>query len=111
MLTKRFLKGRPVCQVDFFLPQDVAERAESAFLVGEFNNWDETATPMKKLKGRRFKVTLEFPLDQDYAFRYLVNGAEWYNDPDADRHVPHPFGGENSIVSTYLPPSEPVEPR
>jgi 1,4-alpha-glucan branching enzyme len=105
MLTKRFLKGRPVCQVDFFLPEDVANHTKTACLVGEFNAWDETATPMKQLKGRRFRVTLELPLNRDYAFRYLVNGTEWHNDPDADRHVPHPFGGENSIVSTHLPAS------
>ena len=48
MLKKQPLKSKPVCKVTFMLPESV--KAESAYLVGDFNNWDEKATEMKKLK-------------------------------------------------------------
>ena len=100
MLTKKYLKkGR--CKVDFELPEVIATAAQTASLVGDFNDWNETATPMTKLKGGRFKVTVDLDLDREYAFRYLVNGIDWHNDPEADRYVDNPFGGHNSVVDTH----------
>ena len=43
-------------------------------------------------------LTLELQSGKEYQFRYLVNGTDWYNDWDADRYVPNPFGGDNSVV-------------
>ena len=97
MLKKQPLKSKPVCKVTFTLPESV--KAESAYLVGDFNNWDEKATEMKKLKKNgQFTVTLELPKEKEFQFRYLVNGAEWHNDWHADKYVPNPFSGDNSVV-------------
>lgn len=98
MLKKRYLKSRPICKVSFYLP--AAIQAETVHLVGDFNNWDETATPMKKLKDGRFTVDLELASDQQYQFRYLVDQNEWHNDWEADKYVPNPFSGDNSVVIT-----------
>lgn len=100
MLKKQYLK-RGTVKVDFVLPPAVAAEASSAYLVGDFNNWDETATPMKKLKNGSFKVTLELDPEREYRFRYLVDGNQWHNDWDADRYEPNPFSGDNSVVSTH----------
>jgi 1,4-alpha-glucan branching enzyme len=100
MFKKRFLK-RGTVKVDFILPEAIAAEAESAFLVGDFNDWDEQATPMKKLKNGNFKVTVELEPNRDYQFRYLVNGSQWHNDWDADKYVANPFSGDNSVISTY----------
>ena len=99
MLKKQFLKSKPVCKVTFTLPEQV--KAETAHLVGDFNNWDEQATPMKKAKkDGYFSITLELDKDKEYQFRYLVNGTEWHNDWNADKYVPNPFSGDNSVVTT-----------
>jgi 1,4-alpha-glucan branching enzyme len=98
MLKKQVLKTKPVCKVTFTLPDDI--KAETAYLVGDFNNWDEKATPMKKLKGGQFTVTLELDRGHDYQFRYLVDGSMWHNDTEADHYVPNPFSGDNSVVKT-----------
>jgi 1,4-alpha-glucan branching enzyme len=97
MLKKRFLKTK--CKVEFELPEALAQDAETVHLVGDFNNWDETATPMEKKK-KSFKVAVDLKLDSEYQFRYLINGKEWHNDWHADKYVPNPFSGDNSVVVT-----------
>ncbi|MGJ3238410.1 MAG: isoamylase early set domain-containing protein [Anaerolineae bacterium] len=97
MLKKQYLKTKPVCKVTFYTPEEID--AEAVYLVGDFNDWDEQATPMEKLKDGRFKAVLPLEVDQtEYQFRYLVNGAEWLNDWEADKYVPNPFLGDNSVV-------------
>lgn len=98
MLKKQYLKAKPVCKVTFYTP--AAIQAETVYLVGDFNGWDERATPMEKLSDGRFKVVLDLDKDREYQFRYLVNEAEWHNDWEADRYVPNPFSGDNSVIVT-----------
>ena len=98
MLKKQALKTRSVCKVTFSLPAQV--QGETVFLVGDFNNWQEDATPMKRNKDGSFSITLELETGKEYQFRYLVNGSEWHNDWQADRYVPNPFSGDNSVIVT-----------
>jgi 1,4-alpha-glucan branching enzyme len=99
MLKKQTLKSKPVCKVTFTLPEAI--KAETAYLVGDFNNWDEKATPMKLIKKNgQFSITLDLETGREYQFRYLVNGTEWHNDWHADKYVPNPFSGDNSVVTT-----------
>lgn len=98
MLKKQYLKSKPICKVTFYTP--AAIEAETVYLVGDFNEWNEDETPMQPLKDGRFKVTLNLDNDNEFQFRYLVNGAEWHNDWEADKYVPNPFSGDNSVVVT-----------
>ncbi len=98
MLKKQTLKTKPVCKVTFSLPSQV--QGDTVFLVGDFNGWQEDATPMKRNKDGSFSAMLELDQGREYQFRYLVNGSEWHNDWEADRYVPNPFSGDNSVVST-----------
>jgi 1,4-alpha-glucan branching enzyme len=99
MFKKKYLKTK--CKVTFELPEAVAERADNVYLVGDFNNWDEQATPMEKKKGNRFSVTLDLEPNREYQYRYLINGQSWENDWEADKYVPNPFSGDNSVISTF----------
>ena len=96
MLKKQYLKGKEVCKVTFYTAPEL--EAERVVLVGDFNEWSESATPMKALKDGRFKVTVDLPRDHTYQFRYLIDGSEWHNDWEADQYVPNPFSGDNSVV-------------
>ncbi|MCY4540022.1 MAG: isoamylase early set domain-containing protein [Chloroflexi bacterium] len=98
MLKKRFLKSKNLVQVTFYTA--AALSASEVCLVGDFNDWDETATPMKALKDGRFKIVLELDPDSEFQFRYLVNGDEWHNDWEADQYVPNPHGSDNCVVCT-----------
>lgn len=98
-LKKQFLTSRPVCKVTFRVSRNEAQAAEKAFVVGDFNHWDELATPMKKLKSGDFTATLSLERGRDYQFRYLLDSGVWQNDPDADHYVPSPVSHEhNSVV-------------
>ena len=99
MITKKYLKSKPVCKVTFNLAKDAVANAKNVMLVGEFNNWDVAATPMKKSKDG-FKVTMELSTGKDYEFRYLINETFWENDGNADRYVPNNLTfDENSVVT------------
>lgn len=99
-LKKRFLKSRPVCQVTFRLPIEAANQAEEVLILGDFNNWDQNnGFPMKKTKAY-FTTTIDLKPNQTYEFRYLIDGATWENDWEADSYVESPMGVENSVVVT-----------
>lgn len=100
MLKKKFLKTK--CKVEFSIPDSIADDIVKVNLVGDFNNWDQYATPMEK-RGNVYTVTLDLELRREHQFRYLVNGVTWHNDPEADHYVANPYNGENSVVTTYPP--------
>ena len=112
MLQKKYIESRQLCEVTFALPKaELPEdiEAESVHLVGEFNYWNQTATPMKLGKGQRtFRTTLELAPAQRYQFRYLVNGEYWCNDQQADSYVANDWGQANSVVATP-PAATPLE--
>jgi len=99
-LIKKTLKTRPVTKVTFRLPAEAAPQADSVHLVGDFNDWDEDATPMQRLKNGDFKVILDLEAGREYSFRYLIEGKEWENDWEADRYVPAGIAGEENSVVT-----------
>ena len=98
-IKKRPLKSRGLSKVTFRLPKEVGQSAETAHIVGEFNDWDTSATPMKKLRSREFTVTIDLETGRAYQFRYLLDGSRWENDGEADKYVSAPFTNtENSVV-------------
>jgi 1,4-alpha-glucan branching enzyme len=103
MLKKRYVKSRQVVKVAFEYPKDEWPeniQVESVSLVGDFNGWEVSATPMSRGRGSNFRATLELAPGRAYQFRYLINGEHWRNERHADRYVPNDFGGENCVVET-----------
>ncbi len=71
-------------------------RADAVFLVGDFNGWNERSHPMTPVEDRHWVLTMDLP-PGEYEFKYLADGG-WYNDREADKYVPNPWGSENSVV-------------
>ncbi len=98
-LKKQYLKSKNVCKVTFRLPKEAAPNASTVHLVGDFNDWDANACPMKKLKNGSFTVNLDLERGKEYQFRYCVDQESWENDWEADKYVPSSVGGvDNSVV-------------
>jgi 1,4-alpha-glucan branching enzyme len=99
-LKKQFLKSRPVCKVTFRLTKEEAKEARLVNVVGEFNNWDVYATPMKCLKNGTFTVTIDLEQGREYQFRYLIDETNWENDWNANKYIANSYGNcENSVVA------------
>lgn len=97
---RRSLKNNAVYKVTFQIPINIANTATQANLLGEFNNWSTSATPMKRSKEGSFSVTIELEKGRSYQFRYLLEQSRWENDPDADGYLSTPFGdSQNSVIN------------
>jgi 1,4-alpha-glucan branching enzyme len=67
--------------------------------VGDFNNWSESATPMKKDKDGTWSTVLSLQPGREYYFRYLIDETKWENDWNADKYVRSPYSdADNSVV-------------
>ncbi len=98
-LKKQYLKSKPICKVTFRLTKKQAKKADTVNIVGDFNEWDKTSAPMKKLKSGDFTLGLDLESGKSYQFRYLIDGKEWENDWDADDYTPSSMGdSDNSVV-------------
>ena len=98
-IKKTYLKTKNVCRVTFRLPESIGTDAQQVNLVGDFNNWDQHSHPMKKLKNGAHTVTLDLEPGHEYQFRYLIDGARWENDWQADKYVLSPYRDcDNSVL-------------
>jgi len=89
-------------QVTFSLTANIL--AEQVHLVGDFNDWDPLATPMRQDRsGGDWQVTLQLAPDCCYRFRYLVDGRQWLNDWHADDFLENPYGSYDSVVDLKAP--------
>ena len=96
-LKKTYLKSAS-CKVTFLLPKEAAPEAKKVTIVGDFNNWSYTESEMKKMKTGDFKLTLELAGSREYRFKYLIDSCKWENDWFADKYIPSPFGGDDSVI-------------
>jgi 1,4-alpha-glucan branching enzyme len=86
-------------RITFSMPAGIW--ADTIHLVGDFNDWNKTATPLR-LNDHNWSVSLDLDADQCYQYRYLINGTDWYNDWRADDYRPNELGGDNSVVMTTV---------
>ena len=97
-LSRRYLSKKRLCNVTFTLTTAGNGAVHTVYLVGDFNNWNRTAKPMKKLKNGAFSASISLEPNREYQFRYLLDGQHWENDWTADKYVPNEHGTENSVV-------------
>lgn len=100
MIEKKYLKTKPVCKVKFALPADAVAGAKKVSLVGEFNDWDPSANPMRKQKSGVYASTLDLDVNKEYQFRYVLDDEVWLNDEAADHYAPSQVSHEqNGVVA------------
>jgi len=98
-IVKEYVKNNQACKVTFTLPRIAAPNAKSVCIVGDFNNWNIHAHPMRKLKTGNYTITLELEAGREYQFRYLIDDVRWENDWQADKYMRSPYGdSDNSVV-------------
>ncbi|MBI4279190.1 MAG: isoamylase early set domain-containing protein [Armatimonadetes bacterium] len=83
-------------RVEFVFRSHYQPDARSVSLVGDFNGWDVTATPMEPGLDGSWRITVDLP-PGEHQYKFHVDGT-WWNDPHDHKRVPNPWGSENSVV-------------
>ena len=83
-------------KVTFALPLTDADLPTS--VVGDFNDWDPMAHPLKRRSNGTRSVTLEVPCGATYHFKYLDGDGTWFCDPGADDFAANDFAQVNSVL-------------
>lgn len=80
-----------------------ARRATRVAVVGDFNGWDSTSTPLARdsASGAWTAVVRVAPGRHVYAF--LVDGNVWTLDPRAPRAKDPDYGAEQSVIIVGAP--------
>ncbi len=66
-------------------------------VVGDFNHWDPLATPMHPTGEGAYELNLLLGPGR-YAFRYLAEGGEWFDDESCDSIESDGRGGSHGIL-------------
>jgi hypothetical protein len=77
------IKTRPADQPDlvrvtFVLPDD--QPAGAVSVVGDFNNWDPFAHPLRRRGNGTRSAVARVPAGSTLSFRYLAEGGYWFDD-------------------------------
>ena len=76
----------------------VAPRAASVALVGDFNDWDPSRTPLRPAATGVWSVNV--PLERgQHQYAFVVDGRDWQPDPAAPKAVADDFGSPNSVIT------------
>ncbi len=76
----------------------VAPQAVHVSLVGDFNNWDPTATPMERTPtGGTWSVIVPLSAGR-HEYSFVVDGKQWIPDPSAPLAPVDGLGAPNSVV-------------
>ncbi len=92
--------ARP-CGLTEFVYDPRGRDAASVLVAGSFNSWAGTVEaggwPMREGGDGmwRLETTLE---PGTHGYKYVVDGTDWFPDPDASRFEDDGFGGQNSLI-------------
>ena len=66
-------------------------------VVGDFNDWDPFAHPLRKRRNGTRSVTVDLGSGR-HAFRYLADGCGFFDEPEADAIEANGYGDTHSLL-------------
>ena len=76
----------------------VEPNAKSVTLVGDFNDWVVSATPLRPGAGGTWSAALRLPPGR-HRYAFVVDGSRWIADPTAPPAPDDDFGSPGSVVT------------
>jgi hypothetical protein len=67
-------------------------------LVGDFNDWDPRATPLRPAADSLWSVVVPLRPGR-YRYTFVVDGTQWRRDPSAPRAMEDDFGTPTSVIT------------
>jgi 1,4-alpha-glucan branching enzyme len=98
MIRKRLSANEDSVIVTFEIPGSVW--ADRIHLVGDLNDWDRESLPFRLTRQNTWQVEVELERGREVRFRYLVDGAHWRSDRDADLYARGEDGMVDSVIIT-----------
>ena len=74
--------------------------ANSVFLVGSMNDWNTSASPMKKDTNGNWEIILKLDSGK-YTYKFLVDNV-WNIDQDNLNYEDDGYGGSNSLIEIQI---------
>lgn len=84
-------------KVTFVVPVDQCDSAVS--VVGDFNQWDPLATPLRKRSNGTRSASIDLTTGSSYRFKYLAEEGSWFCDLDADGVIENDYASVDSVLT------------
>lgn len=72
--------------------------ASSVAIVGDFNDWEEGGSPLRRMEKGVWTITIPLAPGR-YHYTFVVDGTKWVADPMAPRTLEDDFGRPNSVIT------------
>ena len=72
--------------------------ASKVAIVGDFNDWDEGVSQLRRLGDGVWAITIPLAPGR-YHYTFVVDGTTWVADPAAPRTLEDDFGRPNSVIT------------
>lgn len=72
--------------------------ANTVSVAGDFNEWDLRATPLKRNGSGLWSTEVVVPHKGRFAYKFVVDGNRWIEDPNNGMKAPDNHGGLNSLL-------------
>lgn len=74
------------------------DTAASVSVAGDFNGWDQLATPLSRDGSGLWTTNILAPQTGRFEYKFIVNEQRWIEDPSNGMKAPDRFGGFNSVL-------------
>jgi len=74
------------------------DSAHSVSVAGDFNEWSQIATPLKRNDSGLWFTEIVVPRAGRFEYKFIINGQRWLEDPSNGMKAPDNYGGLNSVL-------------
>jgi serine protease AprX len=74
------------------------DAAGSVSVAGDFNEWSQTATPLKRNSSGLWSTEIGVPHAGRFEYKFIIDGQRWIDDPSNGMKAPDNYGGLNSVL-------------
>lgn len=92
------IKKKPVGPDEVKVTFSLADDGRPVSLVGDFNEWNPQAHPLRRRSNGTRSVSIVLPSGRRSSFRYLAEGACFFDDPEGDAIEPNGIGQTHTVI-------------
>jgi serine protease AprX len=74
------------------------DAAKSVAVAGDFNRWSTAATPLERNGSGLWSTEIDVPRAGRFAYKFIIDGTRWVEDPGNGMKAPDNHGGLNSVL-------------